>query len=66
MIKGFRYFKCPDCGKRGVSYAMRPRQEDNYWCRYCPWYYFTLSNSQIDTKEEERFKEVNQDRLEEI
>jgi tRNA(Ile2) C34 agmatinyltransferase TiaS len=59
VTKGFKFLTCPDCGKKGVYFAMRSHGEDNFSCRYCDFYFFTLSESPRDTREEERLKASN-------
>lgn len=64
--QGRRFFRCPDCQKKGVYWAARPYGEDNYSCRYCSWYAFTRSNADVDVRQLQRFQDANPDRAEEL
>lgn len=59
MTKGFRFLKCPDCGKKGVRWAWRLHGEDNYFCRYCDFYYYTIKPAEVDSDREERLRKAN-------
>lgn len=61
MTKGFRFLICPDCGKRGVHFVMPGggTREDNWQCRYCPWYAYTLSHAERDTQHIALLKKAN-------
>ncbi len=51
VAKGERFLVCPDCGKRGVRFVLRPRGEDGFDCRYCDFECFCFGADEADVSQ---------------
>ena len=59
MTRITSYFKCPDCGKRGVTLRIRRNGEDHMGCRYCKWFAYTYGGAKVDVDNIARLDAAN-------
>jgi ribosomal protein L37AE/L43A len=55
------YLRCPDCGKKGVTYRMN-RHDDVWMCRYCEWHAYGQGEDRCDRDNRRRLANANPDR----
>jgi hypothetical protein len=56
--KGETLLKCPDCGKKGVSYRLTG-SDDHWGCRYCDWNAFSYGHDKPDIINRRRLQAAN-------
>lgn len=56
-----KFLRCPECKKRGVHHKLKSHGEDNFACRYCDWYAFTVQPGAEDKARLAALKNENPD-----
>ena len=55
------FYRCPQCGKKGVNLRARDNGEDHYGCRYCTWSAYARGNEQVDFRHRADLAAANPD-----
>ncbi|ARW57139.1 hypothetical protein SEA_ZENON_54 [Mycobacterium phage Zenon] len=51
LPRGFKFIRCPECKRKGVSCRFSGRTGEDYWqCRYCSWYCYAGGEDRIDVE----------------